>query len=72
MTHNYIVKFSVDHSREETVPNGAAPNNSGNDFLVVIPENMSSRLANNKGTDQPAHPRRLLSAFVIRFLKSTI
>ena len=23
--------------------------------------------ANNKGTDQPAHPRRLISAFVIRF-----
>ena len=25
------------------------------------------RFANNKGTDQPAHPRRLISAFVIRF-----
>ena len=29
-------------------------------------------LANYKGTDQPAHPRRLISAFIIRFLKSTI
>ena len=28
--------------------------------------------ANNTGADQPAHPRRLISAFVIRFLKSTI
>ena len=28
--------------------------------------------ANNKGTDQPAHPRSLISAFVIRFLESTI
>ena len=28
--------------------------------------------ANNKGSDQPAHPRRLISAFVIRFLGSTI
>ena len=36
MANNYIVKFSVDHSREETVPIGAAPNKSGNDFLVVI------------------------------------
>ena len=28
--------------------------------------------ANNKGADQPAHPPSLISAFVIRFLKSTI
>ena len=28
--------------------------------------------ANNTGADQPAHPRRLISAFVIRFLKSII
>ena len=25
-------------------------------------ENLSSVVANNKGTDQPAHPRRLISA----------
>ena len=28
--------------------------------------------ANNKGADQPAHPRRLISAFVIRVIGSTI
>ena len=28
--------------------------------------------ANNKSADQPAHPRRLISAIVIRFLQSTI
>ena len=28
--------------------------------------------ANNEGADQPAHPRRLISAFVIRFLESNI
>ena len=27
---------------------------------------------NNKGTDQPAHPGSLISAFVIRFLESII
>ena len=27
---------------------------------------------NNTGADQPAHPRRLISAFVIRFFKSVI
>ena len=29
-------------------------------------------LANNPGADQPAHPRSLISAFVIRFLESII
>ena len=29
-------------------------------------------VANNTGADQPAHPRSLISAFVIRFLESTI
>ena len=29
-------------------------------------------LANNQGTDQPVHPRSLISAFVIRFLESII
>ena len=28
--------------------------------------------ANNTGADQPAHPRRLISAFVIRFFESII
>ena len=28
--------------------------------------------ANNKGADQPAHPRSLISAFVVRFLKNVI
>ena len=30
------------------------------------------RIANNKGADQPAHPRSLISAVVIRFLESII
>ena len=32
-------------------------------------ENLYSVFANNKYTDQPAHPRRLISAFVIGFWK---
>ena len=28
--------------------------------------------ANNRGADQPAHPRSLISAYVIRFLESVI
>ena len=35
-------------------------------------ENLSSEVANNKGADQPAHMRSLLSAFVICFLESII
>ena len=33
---------------------------------------LSSGCANNIVTDQPAHPHRLISAFVIRFLESFI
>ena len=29
----------------------------------------TSDFANNKGADQPAHPRRLISAFVVHFWK---
>ena len=35
-------------------------------------ENLSSGFANNKGTDQPAHPRRLISTFEIRFSKNVV
>ena len=35
-------------------------------------ENLSSGFANHKGADQPAHMRSLISAFVIRFMESTI
>ena len=35
-------------------------------------ENLSLVFANNKGADQPAHPRSLLSTFVIGILKSII
>ena len=31
-------------------------------------ENLSSGFANNTGADQPAHPRRLVSAYVIRLV----
>ena len=36
-----------------------------------LPETASLRwFANNKGADQPAHQRSLISAFIIRFLES--
>ena len=39
-------------------------NRKSNDLLIVC--------ANDKGADQPAHPRRLISAFVVRCLDSMI
>ena len=35
-------------------------------------EILSSGFANNKGTDQPAHPHSLISTFVIRLLERII
>ena len=35
-------------------------------------ENLSSVFTNNKGADQPAHPRRLISTFFIHLLESMI
>ena len=35
-------------------------------------ENLSSGCANNKGADQPAHPRSLISALLVRCLESIV
>ena len=40
--------------------------------ITLTQENLSLRFANNKIADQPMHLRRLISVFVIRFLKSII
>ena len=37
-----------------------------------LQENLFLPYANNKGADQPAHPRRLISAFIVRCLDSII
>ena len=41
-------------------------------FQIWAPtrEKLSSGCGNNTGADQPAHPRSLISAFVIHFLES--
>ena len=43
-----------------------------NTIFASTRENLSSVFANNKGADQTVHPRSLISAYVIRLLKSTI
>ena len=41
-------------------------------ILATSWENLFMTYANNKGADQPAHPRSLISAFVVRCLDSII
>ena len=43
-----------------------------NTIWASTQEKWSLVFVNNKGTDQPAHARRLVSGFVIRFLKNII
>ena len=43
-----------------------------NRYWAPTRENRLRGFANNTGADQPAHPRSLISAFVIRFLESTV
>ena len=49
-----------------------APGNIENKIWALTPENQSSVFANNKSADQPVHPCRLISSFVIHFLESII
>ena len=41
-------------------------------ILASTLENLSSVFANDKGADQPAHPRSLISAYVICLLEKII
>ena len=40
--------------------------------LSLVMRNLFMAYANNNGTDQPVHPRSLISAYVIRCLDSII
>ena len=39
---------------------------------VFVASKQQSHIANNKVTDQPAHPRSLISAFIFHYLKSKV
>ena len=41
-------------------------------YLYYRAATIQSGFVNNKGADQPAHSRRMISAFVFRFLERTI
>ena len=43
---------------------------SDRDILASTRERLTLLNTNNKGTDQPAHPRSLVSAFVVCFQES--
>ena len=49
-----------------------AMNHKSHYIWALVGENLSSGFANNKGTDQPGHPRSPICVFVIRFLESII
>ena len=79
-TSRYRHKRGVcwEDSIQESTPE-TAPERQGNlvfyDFVSYGPRREKTSLrefADNKGADQPAHPRRLISTFVIRFLKTII
>ena len=44
------------------------PSPSKSQICATTRENLTLVHVNNKGADQPAHPRSLISAFVIRYL----
>ena len=41
-------------------------------YQTVTQENLSPGFANNKGADQTAHPRSLISDFAIRYLETIV
>ena len=49
-----------------------ASENYGEDIWATSWENLFLQYVNNKGTDQPAHPQSLISAFVVRCLGNII
>ena len=50
----------------------AVGENNTSIIWALTQENLSLRFVNNEGADQPAHPCRLISTSVIRFLESII
>ena len=58
--------YSITNSSDEVYIKAKETNEPGHAKMCLIP------YANNKGADQPAHPRSLISAFVVRSLDSII
>ena len=71
MSEQYSLQFSRRILCFQTKNLRMKQNNTITIWALTI-ENLSYRCANNNGADQPAHLRRLISAFVVRFLESII
>ena len=66
---------SIRQREEETQINNICIHVTASTHIIIGPQREKTCLrgfANNTGADQPAHPRSLISAFVIRFLQSII
>ena len=74
-----VLRFQVKYFRPRTYYTGITYH-MYQSFVFVCSRQIGPRrekpclreLANSKGADQPAHPRSLISAFVIRFLENFI
>ena len=62
-----VCKQSALHSKIQSTRRTLGQNN-----WATMRENMTIGFANNKGADQPAHPRGLISTFVISSFESII
>ena len=60
----------VKHSTSEPLRSGIIKMEIKTVICASMQESMILFHTNNKGADQPAHPRSLISAYVIRFLVS--
>ena len=62
----------INSEREDCLGEKSQYHMAVNIIWASMQGNRSSKFANNEGTDQPAHPCSLISAFVIRLLESII
>ena len=65
-------KNTAQEGPQKNVPDQMIESESRGIKWASMRENLSLGLANNKEADQHAHPRNLISAFVIPFLESII
>ena len=64
--------MTVSHDMTKPAISGAYPGGGQEAWASTSYGPRCKAPANNKGADQPAHPHSLISAFIIRFLKSNV
>ena len=75
MVHNFLQVYYCTWSLSASLERPSSQTRTAKNALQYGPRREKTCLrgfANNTGADQPAHPRSLISALVIRFLESII